>query len=142
MKIRSLRRWGLVLVALALIAALSAACVAAPPLPSGFDEARVKAEAQKVVELINAQDSTGLRAMCTVQMQQALTDEVLSQMYAFVGEAGAYEGIESISVAGATDRQSQEEFAVNTVRAKYQNRMITYTISFTKQMKLAGLYYK
>jgi hypothetical protein len=142
MKIRSLRHWSVVVAVLVLIATLSAACVAAPPLSSDFDEAQVKAEAQRVVELINAQDSTGLRAMCTVQMQQGLTDQVLSQMYAFVGQAGAYEGIEGISVAGATDRQSQEEFAVNTVRAKYQNRIITYTISFTKQMKLAGLYYK
>ena len=47
-----------------------------------------------------------------------------------------------MSIAGNTDKSSQEEFAVVVLKAKYEIRNFVYTLSFTKQMKLAGLYYK
>jgi len=50
--------------------------------------------------------------------------------------------IEDMSVAGTTDKTSGEEFAVVVARAHYEIKTFTFTISFTKQMKLAGLYYR
>jgi len=58
------------------------------------------------------------------------------------GGGGTFEEVSNISVAGSTDKTSGEEFAVAVVKAKYEIRSFTYTISFTKEMKLAGLYYK
>ena len=41
-----------------------------------------------------------------------------------------------------TDKNIKEELAVVIARAKYEIKTFTFTITFTKQMKLAGLYFK
>mgnify|MGYP000919694968 CR=1 FL=1 len=109
-------------------------------LSSDFDEAEVKSTAQDVIAMINEKDSEGLRNMSTAQMKTALTDDVLNQMYEAISEAGAFEKVEDMKVAGAT--QNDTEYAVVVAKAKYEKRSFTYTISFDKDMKLAGLYYK
>ena len=58
------------------------------------------------------------------------------------GEGGAFESIADMSVAGSTDQSSGVEYAVVVAQAKYELRSFVYTISFDKQMQLAGLYYK
>lgn len=75
-------------------------------------------------------------------MRDVLTDDVMKQIYEAIGEGGAFEQVSDMSVAGSTNQSSGEEYAVVIVKAKYKIRTFTYTISFTKQMKLAGLYYK
>jgi hypothetical protein len=111
-------------------------------LSGDFNEEDVRKAAEHVITLINNQDSEGLRELSTVQMRAALTDDVLDQIYEAIGEGGQFETIEDMSVAGTTDKTSGEEFAVVVARAKYEIKTFTYTISFTKQMKLAGLYYR
>jgi len=111
-------------------------------LSGDFNEEEVRKAAENVITLINDQDSEGLRELCTVRMRDALTDDVLKQIYEAIGEGGQFETIEDMSVAGTTDSSSGEEFAVVVARAKYEIKTFTFTISFTKQMKLAGLYYR
>ena len=113
-----------------------------PPLSADFDEEQVKLVAQDVVSLLNAQDTDGLRAIFTEQMKVAITDEVFTQIYAALGEGGAFEEIESMTVIGSTDQSTGEEFATVITRAKYAAKTFTYTISFNKDMQVAGLYYK
>jgi uncharacterized protein (UPF0333 family) len=114
----------------------------APKLSEDFNEAEVKQAAENVIDLLNAQDSEGLRALFTTQMNAAITDEVLTQIYAALAEGGPFETIENMIVAGSTDQSSGVEYAVVTVQAKYKLRSFIYTISFDKQLNLAGLYYK
>jgi hypothetical protein len=90
----------------------------------------------------DAQDTEGLRAIFTEQMNTAITDEVFTQIYAAIGEGGAFEEIESMTVIGSTDQSTGEEFATVITRAKYAAKTFTYTISFNKDMQVAGLYYK
>jgi hypothetical protein len=111
-------------------------------LSKDFNEEEVRSAAENVIDLINNQDSEGLRAICNMQVRDALTDEVLAQIYEAISEGGSFEQIKEMSVAGKKDPSSEEEFAVVVVRAKYEIKTFTYTISFTKQMKLAGLFYK
>jgi len=106
-----------------------------------FNEDEVKSAAKNVIALVNSQDTDGLRTMCTVQMRDALTDDVLKQVYAAIGEGGTFEEVSDISVSEVTDK-TNGECAVVVVNAKYANRSFTYTISFNKQMELAGLYFK
>ncbi len=113
-----------------------------PPLSADFDEEQVKLVAQDVVSLLNAQDTEGLRAIFTEQMNTAITDEVFTQIYAAIGEGGAFEAIDSMTVIGSTDQSTGEEFATVITRAKYAAKTFTYTISFNKDMQVAGLYYK
>ena len=111
-------------------------------LSEDFDEQEVKDAAEKVITLINEKDAEGLKDMSTVAVREALTDDVLAQVFEAIGEGGAFLEIEDMSVGGTTDDATEEEFAVVVVKAKYEIKTFTYTISFTKQMKLAGLYYK
>lgn len=130
---------GLVLVIFLCLTLLNAC---ANKLSGDFDEDEVKKAAENVINLINNQDSEGLKEICNVQMKEALTDDVLKKVYEGIGEGGKFEKIESMSVAGYTDKSSKEELAVVVAKAKYEIKTFTFTITFTKQMKLAGLYYK
>ncbi len=111
-------------------------------LSADFVEADVKTAAENVISLINNKDSDALLALCTVRMEDALTDDVLDKIYEAISEGGQFKSIEAVSIGGQTDKASDEEFAVAVVKAKYEIKTFTFTISFTKQMKLAGLYYR
>ncbi|HJX56124.1 MAG TPA: DUF3887 domain-containing protein, partial [Methanoregula sp.] len=132
---------GISALAAVLCFALLAGCVG-QQLSGDFNEEEVRNAAENVITLINDQDSEGIRDLCTVRMREALTDDVLDQVYEAIGEGGLFEKIEDMSVAGTKDASSGEEFAVVVARAKYEIKTFTFTISFTKQMKLAGLYYR
>ena len=111
-------------------------------LPDSFSEEEVKSSAEEVITILNKKDSEALLNMSTVQMKNALTDDVLEGIYEAIGEGGEFKNIEDMSVGGSKDKASEEEFAVTVTKAKYENKTFTYTISFTKQMKIAGLFYK
>lgn len=113
-----------------------------PKLSSDFNEEEVKIAAEKVILMINQQNSEGIKELCTVRMREALTDDVLKQVYEAISEGGQFEKIENMSIGGTKDKSSGEEFAVVVAKAKYEIKSFTFTISFTKQMKIAGLYYK
>lgn len=118
------------------------ACSTPPPLSPDFNEEEVKQAAENVVTLLNAQDKEGLRAIFTEKMNAAITDDVFIQIYAAIEGGGKFETIQKTTVAGSTDNNTGEEFATAVVSAKYENKTFTYTISFNKQMQLAGLYYR
>jgi len=111
-------------------------------LSSDFDEDEVKKATEKVISLINSNDTEGIKELCTVQMKEALTDDVFQKIYEAIDEGGTFEKTGDMSIGGATNKSSEEEFAVVVAKAKYEIKTFTFTITFTKQMKLAGLYYK
>ena len=113
-----------------------------PGLSEDFDETEVKKAAEDVISYINNKDSESILEISTVAVKNALTEEVLEEIYEAIGEGGDFEEIKDLSVGGQKDKQSEEEFAVVVAKAKYANKNFIYTISFTKQMKLAGLFYK
>jgi len=75
-------------------------------------------------------------------MNTAITDDVFVQIYAAIEGGGKFETIDNITVVGSSDKSTGEEFATAVVTAKYDNKSFTYTITFNKQMQLAGLYYR
>ncbi|NLZ27378.1 MAG: DUF3887 domain-containing protein [Firmicutes bacterium] len=111
-------------------------------LSADFDEAEVKAAAGNVIAMVNGEDSEGLRTTSTAQMKAALTDELLNQIYEDIGKGGPFREIKEMNTRGLTNKENDEELAVVVARAEYENRSFIYTISFNKEMKLAGLYYK
>ena len=135
------KKSGIVILTFLLISTLLTSCMS-QTLSTHFVVTDVESEVRDVIDLINAQDTTGLRERCTVQLREALTDEVMAQIYEAIGEGGAFDSIQSISIGGRTDKATGEEFAVAVVNARYEIRRFVFTISLTRQMKLAGLYYK
>jgi len=126
----------------AVLTIISLTACSSPALSEEFNEEEVRTAAENVVLLLNAQDSEGLRSLFTEKMKTAITDDVFVQIYAAIEEGGKFEAIESISVVGSTDKSTGEEFATAVAIAKYENKSFTYTITFNKQMILAGLYYR
>jgi len=126
---------------LALCAAALTGC-GSQKLSDDFDKAALEEAAGAAIHAINEKDAAALRDMCNVRMRDALTDDVLAQVFEAIGEGGAFQEVSEISMAGSKDKETEEEYAVVVAKAKYENRNFTYTLSFTKQMKLAGLYYK
>ncbi|MEA4812858.1 MAG: DUF3887 domain-containing protein [Anaerolineaceae bacterium] len=118
-----------------------AACGGAK-LSDSFKEDELKSAAEKTISLINGHNSKDLREMGTVQLKDALTDEVMQKVFASIDEGGKFEKIEEMSFAGKKDKETEQEFAIVVAKAKYENRSFIYTLSFTKQLKLAGLFYK
>lgn len=125
-----------------ILSAILLTTCSAPALSADFNENEVKLLSQDVVSLLNAQDSKGLRAIFTEQMNTAITDDVFVQIYAAIEGGGKFEVIDNITVVGSTDKSTGEEFATAVVTAKYENKSFTYTITFNKKMQLAGLYYR
>ncbi len=114
----------------------------AQKLPDGFDKAAVENSAKSVIEMINSQDSDSIRNMSIVEMKNALTDNVFSQIYSAINVGGSFKQVKSMTVAGTTDKNTGTDYAVVVAKAEYEKKSFTYTITFTKDMKLAGLYYK
>lgn len=111
-------------------------------LSEDFDVDEVIKSTEDVISFINYKNSESLLEISTVAVRNALTEDVLEEIYEAIGEGGEFLGIEDISVGGKQDKQSEEEFAVVVAKVKYELKTFTYTITFTKQMKMAGLYYK
>lgn len=127
------------------VALLSMLCLAilggcAAKLPEGFDEAEVQAAAENVIDLLNKRDAEGLTALMTEEMKVVLTEDIQAQIFELIDLSGAFQEISDLKMGGST--QNGITYAAVAAKAKYQNREITYTISFDQDMKLAGLYLK
>lgn len=125
-------------IALLLSVVVIAGCAA--ELSSAFDEAVVEQSAHDVIVMINDHDSEGIRAMCTPEMASALTDEAFVSIFAAIDEGGTFTELTKTTIVGATD--DGVDYATVVAVAEYENKTFTYTISFTEDMKLAGLYYR
>ncbi|MGO3751679.1 MAG: DUF3887 domain-containing protein [Peptoniphilaceae bacterium] len=111
-------------------------------LSDNFDEEEVREQAKEIITIINNENSEELLEMSTEESREALTKATLEEVYTSINEGGEFNKFEDISVAGHEDESSEEEFAVVVVNSKYENKNFTYTITFDKEMKLAGFYYK
>lgn len=111
-------------------------------LPEKFDQDQVQEAALGLIDMINAQDTEGIEGLYNKDMEAAMTDEALAQVYDIVGDFGELDEIEKIDFTGAEDQNSGESIAVAVVKAKYEKKTAVYTISFDEAMKLAGLYIK
>lgn len=131
----------LIVVCLILSFTLLIGCTEAK-LSDDYDAAEVKKAAEDLISYINNKDSESILEISTVDMKNALTEEVLQQIYEAIDEGGGFVDIIDINVGGQKDKQSEEEFATTVTKAKYENKNFIYTITFTKQMKMAGLFYK
>lgn len=111
-------------------------------LSDDFNEKEVKKSVEEVISYINHKDSESLLEISTVAVKNAFTEEVLEEVYEAIGEGGEFKEILDISIGGQKDKSSEEEFAVAVAKVEYENKNFVYTITFTKQMKLAGLFFK
>lgn len=141
---RVLKRWGIVLLIIAVLAA-----VVYWKLPKWsdisestiFDEDEVKAAAEEVIRLYSDNDFQAVNTRMNDDMKQVLNAATLqytkSQMKEDFGELLAFG-----NMYASQARQNGSYFAMVQVSVSYSNMSVTYTITFDADMKLAGFYIK
>ena len=119
-------------------------CSRSQELPDDFDENEVKMAAEEVIDLVNAGEYEKLaEEKWNAQLKTALPAEKMSaEIQPVIEELGAFESFENEAVAGGEDKDTEQEFAVVVVKAKYEERKVQFTISFDKNMKTAGFFIK
>ena len=116
--------------------ALLAGCGAAP-LPDGLTQESVTDAAAQTVAQLNDEDYDALFAGMTEEMTSAMTAEDLAAVWQPVLEAaGAFDSITKTTVGG------KDGYGVAVVQAKYENAAVTFTLSYTPEGKLGGLFFK
>lgn len=100
----------------------------------------VEEEVSQVIEALNRDDDQALIAMADSSMRQAMEKQPLSQAKETLGELGEYQKITSQNYVEIT--QKGKTCVTGEIVALYEQRSVTYTISFDQDGKLIGLYMK
>nr|WP_315021681.1 DUF3887 domain-containing protein [uncultured Aminipila sp.] len=107
-----------------------------------FNEKVAISQAEMIIELLNENDYTTIKKQyANGQMKKVINESKISDAKQQVGtDWGVFRSYTSENTAEID--QMGKKFAVVEVVALYENRSVTYTISFDEDMLLAGLYMK
>lgn len=109
----------------------------AQPLPEQFDEATVKAEAERAIEYFNNHDYQSIIDMGSDAFQELLTEEnFAAQSEPYHEKCGDFQEIAKTIVLGNVDQETQEAFGGVVMIGTYQEGSIQFTIAFDENMKL------
>ena len=127
------------LLILVLTLILLAGCAQA--LDKSFSEEKDEAIYQ-VLENLHLKDSQAIRDMSIDIMAAGLDDATMETVYNLLDEAGPFKEIEKITKASMKDKDLDQIIAVCSVKVAYESKTYLYTMSFTQDYKLAGLFLK
>ncbi len=127
-----------------ILAGLLFGCAGSQRLSDNFDEAEVKEAAKNIIETLNSGEVEALvDEQWNAVMKGAVDSEMLEdQILPIVEELGEFEGFDKEAVTGSKDPDTEQEFAVAVIKAKYEKRKAQFTISFDEDMKVAGFFIK
>ena len=95
-----------------------------------FSEEEVKAQAEKIIGLLNAEDFDSLQSLVVPDMQEIMNKERMDEGKARISEDwGDFVSIETMQDA---------DIAAVYVTAEYENIEVHYTLAFNEDMKLAS----
>lgn len=122
----------------------SVGCNNSQKLSKDFDAQTVKDKAEEVINVINSGNYEELvNSYFTTQMKAVLpAEKLVNDIKPVIDELGKFLSFDREAVTGSTDKDTDQEFAVAVIKAKYENRNAQYTISFDKEMRVAGFYIK
>ena len=106
-----------------------------------FQKEKVEEAAKEVIRLLNEQDYETLAENSDEKMKPSMTEKTMEEAKNSISaDWGEFQSFGKVYTAQVT--QMGKTVAVAQINASYENVSITYTISFDKEMKLAGLYMK
>lgn len=112
-------------------------------LADGFDEDELKKASVKVVDQINKNDYDTFLEYAGDQLAESISkDKFENEVVAYVNSKGAFQSYGKQAVIGQKYDKTGEDCGVVVMASEYENGTIQYTISFTKDMKLNGLWLK
>lgn len=125
---------------LIIILVLLSSCAQA--LDKSFSEEKLDETIYLVLDNLHLKDSQAIREMSIDLLAEGLTDATMETVYNLLEEAGPFKEIEKITRASMKDKDMDEIIAVCSIKVAYENRTYLYTMSFTQDYKLAGLFFK
>lgn len=97
---------------------------------------KYRSVAEQVVSLLNAGDYATLHAMFGAQMKEGLPVEQMDELTPLIEEAGTFEKVDKFSI------EEKDGFYVTVLVAKYSEEKRIYTISFSEDEEVVGLFIK
>ncbi len=102
-----------------------------------FNEDDVKAQAENIIDLLNAEDFDSLQSLVVADMQEIMNKERMDEGKARISEDwGDFVSVKTMQDAEIIQRGAH--IAVVYVTAKYENIEAHYTLAFNEDMKLAS----
>lgn len=105
-----------------------------------FQQSEVEKQSLDIVVNLSQRNYQAIHDISNQELQGALSQERLETAVNGLGDIGEFEKITSQNYTEVT--QKGEVNVVGELVALYDQRSVTYTISFDKDMKLSGLYMK
>lgn len=106
-----------------------------------FKERMVKAQMQNVIEWVGSEDYEQLKKISIPLLKSTFEDDSFSQAKASIsedwGEQKTYGKFYMTQL-----QQMGKSYAVCQVTVNYENTSVTYTLTFDRDLKLAGIYIK
>lgn len=138
------RRIGSVVGAVAAVLVFAVACIwwflpKPAALGDEFSEAEITAEVEKVIGFLDQNEFDKLQEIAVDQIRPALTQQTIGPVRQGISDDwGSRQSLGRVYAQGA--KQSGKFIIVTQVDAIYENVSVVYTISFDKDLRLAGLY--
>lgn len=106
-------------------------------LSDAYNEDEVKAAAEEVINELNDKNYDGILEDSSDELKISLPDNKLQETWeGFSKDIGEFNSISNMTLA------EKNGYAVAITNVKYDNKKVTFTLSFNKEMKLAGIYMK
>lgn len=126
-----------------LFTVLSLSSCAKVKLADSFSKDEVLKRAEEVAGLLSASDFAAVTAQVREDLREQLSEnELKDALVLYITEAGAFKEFTSSAVIGQKDKSTGEDYAVAVIRAKYENKSLTYTFYFDVNLDVVGLYMK
>lgn len=128
---------------------IAAICVIYWLLPKGaqigssgvFEQSVVEEQVKWVVRELDANDFDSLNANAVEDLRNVLEQDMIESARSQISDDwGEFQSYGTIYMSEV--RQKGQLFALAQVTVSYENTVVTYTISFDEDMKLAGLFMK
>lgn len=106
-----------------------------------FQETVVVERTEEIIALLDQEDYAALGEYADEKMESFFQGTAIADAKATLGgELGENQGITSNLMVEV--RQAGKRYAMIEATVQYENRSVTYTISYDEEMRLAGLYMK
>lgn len=106
-------------------------------LSDAYNEDKVKTAAEDVINKLNEKDYNGILKDSSDELKISLPDNKLEETWeGFSKNTGEFKSISKVTLA------EKNGYAVAIINTKYENKNVTFTLSFNKDMRLAGVYIK
>ncbi|HHW31132.1 MAG TPA: DUF3887 domain-containing protein [Clostridiaceae bacterium] len=124
----------------ALITVLLAGCTGTK-LAESFDKDEVISTAEEIIGFMSNEDYEAITSKVREDLRKDLSPDVLKNAADVVLKgAGEFKEFQKSSVVGQKSKSTGEDYAIAILITEYENKKVTYTISFNTNMEVVGFY--